>query len=79
MQQKEQEGWQSISYALRFLNALETKYSTDELELLSVVWALEQFRNYVYGTRFMVLANYDALTRLLKNKGNKTFTSQLTR
>ena len=79
LQQKEQKGWQSISFASRFLTALETKYSTDELELLAVVWALEQFRNYVYGTQFMVIANYDALTRLLKNKGTKTFTSRLTR
>ena len=80
LQQEEQKGWQSISFASRFLTALETKYSTDELELLAVVWALEQFRNYVYGTQFTVISNYEALTRLLKNsKGTKTLTSRLTR
>ena len=79
LQQKEQGMWKAISFASRFLNVLETKYSVDELELLAVVWALEQFRNYVYGTKFVVITNYNALVRLLKMKGNKTFTSRLTR
>ena len=32
------EGWRPISIALRFLNAAEKKYSTNELEMLAVVW-----------------------------------------
>ena len=71
--------WKAISFASRFLNVLEIKYSVNELELLAVVWALEQFRNYVYGTKFVVITNYNALIKLLKTKGNKTFTSRLTR
>ena len=80
LQQEEKEGWKSISFASRFLTSLETKYSMDELELLAVVWALEQFRNYVYGTQFTVISDHEALTRLLKiNKRIKTLTSRLTR
>ena len=52
----------------------------NELELLAVVWALEQFRNYVYGTQFTVISDHEALTKLLKNnKRIKTLTSRLTK
>ena len=27
------------------------KYSTNELELLGVIWATEYFKNYLYGTK----------------------------
>ena len=34
-------GWRPISFASRFLNAAEKKYSTIELEMLAVVWGSE--------------------------------------
>ena len=36
-------GWHPISFASRYLNPAEKKYSTNELELLAVVWAREPF------------------------------------
>ena len=33
--------WKTTSFASRFLNPHESKYSTNELELLGVVWAVE--------------------------------------
>ena len=80
LQQKEDMGWKPISYASRFLTELEAKYSINELELLAVVWAIEHFKNYVYGEKFGVVSDHKALQSVLKaNKGNKTFSSRLTR
>ena len=74
-------GWHPISFASRYLNPAEKKYSTNELELLAVVWATEHFRNYIYGRYFTVISDHKALLTLLNSssKGNKTFFSRLTR
>ena len=49
------------AFASRFLNNHEMKYSTNELELLSVVWASEHFRTYLYGTEFQIVTDHKAL------------------
>ena len=74
-------GWHPISFASRYLNPAEKKYSTNELELLAVVWATEHFRNYIYGRYFTVISDHKALLTLLNSspKGNKTFFSRLNR
>ena len=56
-------------------------YSTNELELIAVVWATEHFWNYIYGRYFTVISDHKALLTLLNSspKGNKTFFSRLTR
>ena len=73
-------GWHPISFASRYLNPAEKKYSTNELELIAVVWATEYFRNYIYGRYFTVISDHKALLTLLNSspKGNKTFISRLT-
>lgn len=38
-----------ISFISRTLNETEQKYSTNEKELLAIVWALQKLRNYLYG------------------------------
>ena len=50
LEQETCDGWETISYASRFLNKAEEKHSPNELELLGVVWALEHFKHYLLFT-----------------------------
>ena len=80
LQQQTDEGWRATLFASRFLTSFEQKYSKNELELLAVVWAIENFRNYVYGIQFEVVSDHRAPTSILKgNRANKTYSSRLTR
>ena len=72
--------WKTISFASRFLNPHESKYSTNELKLLGVAWAVEHYKNYLYGSEFEVITDHKALLSALSpNHGNKTYHSRLTR
>ena len=68
-------GWHPISFASRYLNPAEKKYSTNKLELLAVMRATEHFRNYIYRHYFTVISDHKALLTLLNSspKRNKTF------
>ena len=80
LQQQDEIGWRPIHFASRFLTPLEENYSINELELLAVVWAIEHFKNYLYGIKFQVVSDHKALATVLKgNKGNKTYSNRLTR
>ena len=81
LEQYSASGWHPISFVSRYLNPAEKKYSTNELELLAVVWATENFRNYIYGRYFTVISDHKALLTLLNSspKRNKTVFSRLTR
>ena len=71
--------WAPTSFASRFLNNAETKYSTNELELLAIVWACEHFRTYLLGIRW-VLTDHKAITSALsENYKNKSYQSRLSR
>ena len=72
--------WRPIHFATRFLTPLESKYSINELELFAVVWAVEHFKSYLYGTKFPIVSDHKALASVLKgNRNNKTYSSRLTR
>ena len=72
--------WKPVAFASRFLNDNELKYSTNELELLGVVWACEHFKHYLFGSEFVVQTDHRALLSVLKdNRANKTYQSRLTR
>ena len=74
------ENWLTIAFASRFLNSQEMKYSTNELEMLGVVWATEHFKNYLYGAEFEIATDYKALLSVLNaNQNIKTIQSRLTR
>ena len=66
LEQKEKNNWQPIAYASRFLNKNEQRYSINELELLAVVWSLEHFKYYLFGSHFTIQTDHQALLSALK-------------
>ena len=81
LEQQNDEGlWVPISFASRYLNVQEKKYSTNELELLAVVWAVDRYKHYLLGKTFTIATDHKALTTALDvNQSNKTYQSRLTR
>ena len=79
-EQKQNNTWQLTAYASRFLNKNEQRYSINELELLAVVWSLDHFKYYLFGSHCTLQTDQQALLSALKNnRGNKTYQSRLTR
>ena len=80
LEQLNSDGWRPVSFASRYLNAAEKNYSTNELEMLAVVWGAEYFQNYALGRKFLIVTDHKALVSLLNgnNKKNKTLFSRLT-
>ena len=73
--------WAPTAFASRFLNNAEVKYSTNELELLAIVWDCEHFRTYLLGTRFQVVTDHKAIISALSENynNNKSYQSRLAR
>ena len=76
----EPEVWAQTAFASRFLNNAEAIFSTNELELLAVVWACDHFRLHLLGNRFQVLTDHKAIISALnENYNNKSYQSRLSR
>ncbi|KAG1940258.1 retrotransposable element [Pimephales promelas] len=58
-----------VAFASRTLTDAEKKYSIVEKEALACVWATEKWRTYVWGHRFTLRTDHQALTTLLSTKG----------
>ena len=79
-QWSDQNEWVPIAFAFWYLNTQEKKYSTNELELLAVVWAVDRFKHYLLGKEFVIATDHKALTSALgEHRSNKTYQSRLTR
>ncbi|GKF49433.1 putative reverse transcriptase domain-containing protein [Tanacetum coccineum] len=57
-----------IAYVSRQLKVHEKKYTTHDLELRSVVFALKIWRHYLYGTRCTVFTDHKSLQHILNQK-----------
>ncbi|GJX46647.1 putative reverse transcriptase domain-containing protein [Tanacetum coccineum] len=57
-----------IAYASRQLKVHEKNYTTHDLELRSVVFALKIWRHYLYGTRCTVFTDHKSLQHILDQK-----------
>jgi len=50
-----------IAYASRVLSREEQNYNTTEKELLTIIWAANHFKPYVYGTKFKMITDHKPL------------------
>ncbi|GJT85815.1 putative reverse transcriptase domain-containing protein [Tanacetum coccineum] len=57
-----------IAYASRQLKVHEKNYTTNDLELGSVIFALKIWRTYLYGTRCTVFTDHKSLQHILDQK-----------
>ena len=80
LEQLDCEVWKTVAFASRFLNSNEERYSTNDLELLGMIWAIEYFKYYLFGKNFTVLTDNRALLSVLKShRSKKSYNSRLTR
>ncbi|GJT25149.1 putative reverse transcriptase domain-containing protein [Tanacetum coccineum] len=57
-----------IAYASRQLKIHEKNYTTHDLELRAVVFALKMWRHYLYGTKCVVFTDHKSLQHILNQK-----------
>ncbi|GKA68206.1 putative reverse transcriptase domain-containing protein, partial [Tanacetum coccineum] len=57
-----------IAYASRQLKVHEKNYTTHDLELGAVVFALKMWRHYLYGTKCVVFTDHKSLQHVLDQK-----------
>lgn len=57
-----------IHFASRTLSKTEEGCSVPEKEMLAIYWALQTFRNYLYGAKFKILTDHQPLTFALSPK-----------
>ncbi len=63
MQTEEGKRPHAIAYASRVLTSAESKYGVTHLETLAVVWALQNFRDVIFGYPVIVYTDHTAVTR----------------
>nr|GEX16612.1 hypothetical protein [Tanacetum cinerariifolium] len=64
----EQQEMKVIAYASRQLKVHEKNYTTHDLELGAVVFALKIWRHYLYSTKCVVFTNHKSLQHILNRK-----------
>ena len=68
-QQKEEEKvWKPCAYFAKHLSKTQRNYCTSERELLAIVLAIEHFKQFLYGTEFIVVTDHQPLQWLMTRK-----------
>lgn len=70
LQQTDGENTRTIQFASRSLSPAERRYSTGEKEALACLWACEKWHVYLWGRKFTLLTDHQALATLLSEKGS---------
>jgi len=66
LQKQRDNSWRPIAFFSSGTNAAETKYHSYELEMLAVVRAIERFHIYLYGLRFTIVTDCNAIVYAVK-------------
>ena len=61
----------TIQCASRTLSSAERKYSVGEKEALACIWACEKFNTYLWGRKFCLRTDHQALVTLLKKGSDR--------
>ncbi|KAI3755926.1 hypothetical protein L1987_55736 [Smallanthus sonchifolius] len=61
----------AIYYASKTLLEAQLNYTTTEKELLAVVYALDKFRSYIWGSKVIIYSDHSAVRYLMEKKDVK--------
>lgn len=67
----------TISFAPRALSPNEQKFSVVEKEMLAAVWAMEKFRQFIWGLRFKLRTDHKPLVKVLTSSGHASATPRI--
>lgn len=65
--QSSEGGTKEVAYGSRALTAVEAWYSQIERETLAVVWGIEHYLIYLYGSRFQLLFDHKPTVSILSS------------
>ena len=63
---------QIIAYASRALSDTEKRYSQTEKEALAIIWAVEHFHLFIYGSEFTLVTDHKPLEIICGQRTTKT-------
>lgn len=68
LSQNTPDGERPITFISKSLSKTEENYATNEKELLAIVWALNSFRNFIYGAKVSIYTDHMPLTFAISPK-----------